>query len=366
MKNINRHMRSVSWLLLIACMCFSCGGNKEKHKMIEITWNNELSLPPCTGMTENKGLAGAFAGIIGGELVVTGGANFPDAYPWEGGHKTWWSTLYHIPVSKDTNPSSWVVKEDFLHRKLAYGVSVQLQDEILCIGGCDQDSCYADVFSIIKNKSGEVVYSDKVYPSLPVPLANAAGTIIGTKVFVAGGQEAIRGERSTKHFFYMDTKHPESGWISLPAWPGPSRAYAVCASQAGKFYLFSGRSFAPGEETIRHEDAYVYDPVAGSWEVLPGRYPVMAGTAIPFSSDKIVLLGGVPEILPSTSDHPGFSKEVLVFDIRDYSTVSAGKSPYPIPVTCHTLVKEGGFYIASGEIRPGVRTPSVLEGKWSK
>lgn len=66
---------------------------RKKEKRIEVQWENSLLLPGCAGMPENVGLAGAYSGIVEGKLLVLGGANFPDKYPWEGGTKTWWSTF---------------------------------------------------------------------------------------------------------------------------------------------------------------------------------------------------------------------------------------------------------------------------------
>lgn len=37
------------------------------------------------------------------------------------------------------------------------------------------------------------------YPSLPVPLANAAGAICDNCIYIAGGQESMVNERSTHH-----------------------------------------------------------------------------------------------------------------------------------------------------------------------
>ena len=79
-------------------------------------------------MPENVGLAGAYSGIVEGKLLVLGGANFPDKYPWEGGLKTWWATLY----SYNLDTEEWTVYDDFLDRPLAYGVSISLP-EGLCV-----------------------------------------------------------------------------------------------------------------------------------------------------------------------------------------------------------------------------------------
>ena len=58
---------------------------RKEEKRIEAQWENTLLLPGCAGMPENVGLAGAYSGIVEGKLLVLGGANFPDKYPWEGG-----------------------------------------------------------------------------------------------------------------------------------------------------------------------------------------------------------------------------------------------------------------------------------------
>ena len=342
----------------ITLIGMACSSEKEQ---VSIVWDNSLELPPCDGMEINKGLASAFAGVLDNELILVGGANFPHAYPWDGGTKVWWSTLYKANI-KDNESANWEVKENFLDKTLAYGVSIQLSDKIICIGGSDNEFCYADVFAIVKNENGEIVISEDSFPSLPVPLANAAGAIYGNKIFLAGGQETMLKEKSTNHFFCLDLSRMDQGWISLPSWQGPSRAYSVCQALNGKVFLFSGRSFGPEETTIMHDDAYAYDINLGTWEKLTGKYPVMAGSSVLLGEDKILLLGGVREILPTTPDHPGFSRKILVFNTVDYTLGEMGESPYPIPVTCHSVPAGNSFYIASGEVRPGVRTPNILKG----
>ena len=64
--------------------------SSEYPDMEKIEWSNTLALPEINGKA-NIGIAGAFSGFIGSNLLVGGGANFPDATPWNGGHKTWWN-----------------------------------------------------------------------------------------------------------------------------------------------------------------------------------------------------------------------------------------------------------------------------------
>ena len=139
--------------LIILFMNTSCLRKKEKR--IEVQWENSLLLPGCAGMPENVGLAGAYSGIVEGKLLVLGGANFPDKYPWEGGTKTWWSTLY----SYDLQTGKWTVYDDFLDRPLAYGVSISLPEGLLCIGGCDRTQCSDNVFLIKKEEDSFVIDS---------------------------------------------------------------------------------------------------------------------------------------------------------------------------------------------------------------
>lgn len=334
----------------------NCGCSCDKQ--LQIDWNNDLTLPPFGGMSPNVGLAGAFAGFAGEKLIVAGGANFPDGFPWTGGTKTWWAASYAL----DTTDGTWSVDGELFPQPMGYGTSVQLPDGVLCIGGCNAKGCYAGVSKIALNAQGAPEFIENIFPDLPVTLANSAGALLGDKIYLAGGQESMTGEESTNHFFVLDLREPTAGWKQLPSWPGPSRGYAVCAVQNGKFFLFSGRSYGPGQPTVMHRDGYCYDPESGTWSALDGDFPVMAGTATPWGDDKILFLGGVDEILPTTPDHPGFSRLVRALDVKTGEVSIVTESPYPIPVTTTTVRRGAKFYIASGEVRPGVRTPQILTG----
>lgn len=330
---------------------------RKDENTIQIQWENSIILPECTDMQKNVGLAGAYSGIVGGKLLVLGGANFPQKYPWEGGTKVWWSTLY----SYDLESQEWKVYDNFLQIPLAYGVSIQVPEGLLCVGGCNQAQCSDNVF-LIKEENHSFIIDSISYPSLPMPLANAAGAILDNKVYIAGGQETMINEKSTRHFYMLDLHQKEMGWQKMPDWSGSSRGYAVCAVQSGKFYLFSGRSYGPDEEMVVHTDGYAFEPKAGQWERIPGDFPVMAGTAIPYEKDNILFLGGVDKILPASPEHPGFSREVRVFNTKTKAMSSTFDCPYPIPVTTNVVNDTNAFYITSGEVQPGIRTPHILKG----
>lgn len=73
-----------------------------------------------------------------------------------------------------------------------------LPEGLLCIGGCDSERCYDDVF-LLTLKNGEVQISTD-WPTLPVPLANATGALLDNKIFIAGGQEQMVAAKATSHF----------------------------------------------------------------------------------------------------------------------------------------------------------------------
>ena len=95
---------------------------------------------------DQEGFAGMYAGVSHGVLIVAGGANFPDKKPWEGGVKKWYD---HIYMLKDNN-STWQICDGILPTSSAYGISVSYGDEVIIVGGSDENQHYSNVFSLLK------------------------------------------------------------------------------------------------------------------------------------------------------------------------------------------------------------------------
>lgn len=317
-----------------------------------IRWDTSLSLPQLDG-TPNIGIAGAFSGRIDGKLLIAGGANFPDRTPEANGEKRYHRDLYIYDASR-----GWQVIRDALPAPRAYGISVTLPEGVLCIGGCDASEC-TDQVSLLTLDGDRPRFTP--WPSLPRPLANAAGALVGHRIYVAGGIEQVGGgTAATRNFFMLDLHDRGRGWQELPLWPGPARAFAVAASQSDGFdncfYLFSGRDFSGDSAWTVHKDGYRYNPRLGSWERLEGEFPVMAGTAAPFGTNHILLIGG----------RNGTNSDDRM--LRLYHTITETLTEVPVsdeidlPVTTNVLPDDDCILITSGEIRPGVRTPVLLRG----
>lgn len=361
-------------------------------------WTEWSELPPAPGSNTQPGLAGAFSGITGSYLIVAGGANFPESPPWEGGTKTWWDHIYAVHL--DSIEAGWKVYPEALPHPVAYGVSISLPEGILCIGGCNSRSTYSDVF--LMRFSGSSFEYDQ-WPTLPVPLSNMTGCMVDDKIYIAGGQENMEVPSATRHFFMLDCNDASTGWKALEPWPGPPRAFAVSAAQSDGFdncfYLFSGRNYGPGMDLEVLTDGYEYNPRLNEWQKLAHpdgpQFPVMAGLAVPTGANHIVFFGGVESTIPmkeqqlkkklqilkegpeisGTADsirsieaairslleeHPGFSREIRFYHTITNTLVTHSCSPFPIPVTTNLLRDDDRYYITSGELRPGIRTPKIL------
>lgn len=99
------------------------------------------------------------------------------------------------------------------------------------------------------------------------------GLFVIIAFILLGGQESMVNERSTHHFYMLDLHHKEQGWQVMPGWDGPSLSYAVGVAQRGRFYLFSGRSYAPDELMTEYTEGYVFEPGTGKWNKMTGSFP---------------------------------------------------------------------------------------------
>ena len=114
-------------------------------------------------------VAGAFAGIANGSLIVAGGANFPDGYPWDGGIKAWHDSIFVL----DKPDGEWEKSDIKLPRPIAYGVSIPNGDSCYFIGGQDGNKSYAGTIGV--GFFGEPLLADGYLPDLPTPTSMACG-----------------------------------------------------------------------------------------------------------------------------------------------------------------------------------------------
>ncbi len=314
-------------------------------------WKQLPSLP------DKEGFAGPFAGVSNDALLVAGGANFPDKKPWDGGKKIWYDSVFVLE-----KPDGEWKNAGKLPRPLGYGVSVTHGDSVVCVGGSDADRHYADAFRL-DWKTGKLVTTK--LPSLPKPLANACGALVGDNLYVAGGQEKPDSKDTAKTAWRLDLSAKEPKWRQIDACPGSGRMLAVAAGFDGAFWIVGGVDLVVGKgEKIERrylKDAYRYDPDKGWKRVADLPYPVVAAPSpAPADASGFYILGGDDgsQVGVDPEKHRGFGKKVLRYDMKSNKWVEAGEVSAP-RVTVPCVMWNRTWVVPSGEMRPGVRSPEV-------
>lgn len=357
-------------------------------------------LPPNAGMISQPGLAGPYTGTDDDVLIVAGGANFPEKLPWEGGAKVYYDEIF-VLSRNDDGTLAWRRMPEKIPFRAAYGGAVETAGGLLCFGGNTDNDCISQSWYIdYLPESGKIQV--KPGPELPVPLTTFAYAKVDGYVYVAGGITEPGGA-SGMHFFrleLMDAPAEMKDWQALPSWQGKPRAFAVGAGQSNGafncFYLFSGRNVLPGADPEILYDAHVYDPFSEAWQIISlgnrQEFPFMAGTAFPLGAATIVFpsganghlmqkqvaldnqiaslqkVSGKEELLDSLqnarvhhlNNHPGFGNRLMAFNTLTHEVYELGNLPQTGQVTTRAVPFGEQYVIPSGEIRPGVRTPTGI------
>ena len=370
------------------------------------------------------GVAGPFVGVHNDALIIAGGANFPDGVPWRktanGGNsaKVYYDTIH--TVTRDGDSYSIAEAKAKLPRALGYGVSVSMADGVLCIGGEWREGgvAYRSARVFRLGLVGGEVTVDENFPLLPVGTTAAAGALVGTTVYVAGGDS---GEGATKNFWALDLAKRGSGdfgWAALPPWDGHARTHLLATAQndgvTDCLYIFSGRMKDAGGRWLMLSDAHKFNPKSGEWEKISDIQPsgdaqprcVMAGTVAPIGANQLfvfggangkrfVTLAGLSEQIAAAAaagnkaaaatltaeqqkiqdSHIGFSRDVLLYNtvtdrwtrytefMEDSRRATSLGATERVAIGSHvttTAVSWGGsIIIPSGESSPGIRTPNI-------
>ncbi|MEN7550707.1 sodium/solute symporter [Rapidithrix thailandica] len=385
--------------LIVFCLLLASVSCKPKVQKVQqqefFTWEEVEQLPAAPGETRQFGLAGMFAGVHKGALILAGGANFPGGKPWEGGQKKWWDDIYVL--EKDGENYQWYTARHFkLPLPLAYGVSVATEQGLWCIGGNNREGAQSDVFLLQWDPVAKTV-SVQTQTSLPYPLANASGGIIGETIFLAGGES---DKSVSSRFLSLNLSQSQKVWKELLSWPGEARSHALGLVQSNGenscFYLLGGRQLQSNGISKVYADAFCYDPSNVKWTQVASltddagqAVPFSAATGVAFGAGSLVITGGSEEkmhnqleqygILISQAEgdakdrliherdlilnnHPGFSKKMYAYHTVTDTWEYLNDFPEESLVTTPSLVWENEILIPSGEIAPGIRTPAIIRG----
>ncbi|MEZ6036953.1 MAG: sodium/solute symporter [Planctomycetota bacterium] len=316
-------------------------------------------LPP---VPDAQGFGGAFVGVHLDRLIVAGGANFPDAPPWQGGTKVWYDSVFVL----ERGAAAWQDAGSLPQRR-AYGAAVSVSGGVALLGGNDERASTDECLLLTFDPATSRARTTRL-PSLPSPTAFPAAAAHGDVVWLAAGGDGSAPDALTHAFWSLDLGAAEPRWIERAPWPGPARHKAVAAVQSDGqrpgFFLFSGevpRRAADG--TLAYDylrDAYRYDLVGHRWTRLGDLpVPVAAACALPVGqSHVLVFSGSTGEHVLAPDPRPEFPRACRAYHtITDTWTEASGM---PQGVVTTGAVRFGDeLVIASGEVRPGVRTTAV-------
>lgn len=363
---------------------------------IHLYWDRLSSLPSINDKP-SPGVAGAFSGISNNQLMIAGGANFPDKPAAENGIKKYWNSIQVMALSNGRS-GQWLKTVFHLPYPVAYGASLTLSRGIVCIGGKNDHGYISSVLLLQWNELAQQIGIDHL-PGLPQPLASMAAACIGSTIYVAGGENK-QGKQDCFYRIDLGSRHPS--WETLPSLPDGGLSDAVLVSQSNGshscIYLLGGRTAEKKGSTIFYNSIYVFDPINLSWSQRQGimnvnHQPVglAAGTGVAIGDRYILLIGGDDGRLfnelalykrnqaTALDDmqkqswqqrydslfihHPGFNRVVYLYNTLTDTWTAAGSLPFPAQVTTNLISYKGKIIIPCGEIRPGVRTPDIMSAR---
>ncbi len=341
---------------------------------IQIEWSQ---LPP---LPDPLGFAGPFVGVAGDALIVAGGANFPKAAPWDGGSKVWHDRVFVLP-----DPDGKWIDAGRLPRPLAYGVAVSCRERMVLIGGGDATR-HSTAVTELRWDGQKLSFAE--LPSLPKPCAFMTGVLHGDSIFIAGGIEAPDSAEASTSLWSLDlaAEPAMQEWKTLPPLK-TGRILAQSAVVGGQILVAGGADlFRDRDGKVQREflkDAWLFDTGQKRWSRvadLPRSIVAAPSPGISAGPSTAIFLSGDDGRFFGQDlkyQHPGFPAETFAYDVRTDRWSQATPFPKAIPqntgsrhnlgawppVTTGVVRWRDRFVIASGEIRPAVRSPNVYSAR---
>ncbi|HEN3655929.1 TPA: N-acetylneuraminate epimerase [Yersinia enterocolitica] len=224
------------------------------------------------------------------------------------------------------------------------------------------------------------------YPDVPVPFKYGTGTRINNNLYIGLGS-------ADQSWYRLDTDKASDGWQKIADFPGLPREQAVTLALDGKLYVFGGvgKNSASDTQVRALDDVYQYDPQTNQWQRLATRAPrgLVGTAATSLNGSQALLLGGVnkaifdgyfADVASAGSDetlksavinayfdqNPAdyfYNRDVLVYDPAKNQWKSGGQTPFLGTAGSAIATINGNLILINGEIKPGLRTTAVWQGK---
>ncbi len=352
----------------------------------------KLGTIPSSGVVEQLGMAGPCASILDDKLIIIGGSNFPEEYPWNNGKKKILNEI-HIGNLNVNNTIDWIDKNNYTFPVAIYnGISVSTNTSMFVLGGVTSTGINKIVYRLrFGDQNTLQIDSVSMLPNHFIPIT---GGLIGKTFLIVGYCES--GNLTYKFDIEKEV------WEESKGLPGEIRSESIVSAIVGlagneKLYLFGGRHINGSKLSI-YDDCWSFSPRQNAWEYL-GKMKLnekeslilMAAPIIRLNETKLVFFGGDNaksfkrrfelelriKVAPNKEkeqlqlklrkefvSHHGFSPTIIEFDTQKKTWKKAGKvSNYLLPVCTSALWWKDKIVIPTGEIKPGIRSNLILEMK---
>lgn len=354
-----------------------------------INWEGAAHLPRNLATSKYKGLAGAISGTSNGVLVVAGGNNFPELMPWLGGKKVYYNDVFIY--KNDPDKSLTLLKERFkLPYNLAYAAVCSTGKGIIAVGGENEQGLSKRGLLLTWLKE-EGILKTTFLPELPFAVTNAALTSVGNIIYLAGGEDE---HGAIDQLLSLNLNRLNDGWTVQVKLPQPVSHTVLVSNGTNMLYLVGGRKRNEGSTSTLYQTVDAFHIPSHSWiskRPLPDALSAASGIfyegqILLFSGDQGKTFNQTEGLIAAISQeanpekkeklnqqkvrlqnaHPGFSRQVLVYDILSDEWKSL-KTKLPVgPVTTNAVRMGEEVILAGGEIKAGVRTDEILIGKIKK
>lgn len=357
-----------------------------QHVIAQLHFNTHIKTVVAAELP-NIGVAGPVTGILNNQLVVAGGANFPDAMPWKGGAKKYHDRIFIYQPSG--SKLTLLKKQANLPVPIAYAAICNTPDGMLYAGGENAEGISNKTWLVQWDKIKQSIVV-KAYPDLPIALTNASAVFVNNRVYLVGGETA---NATSSALYFLDLLNIEKGWQGLCNLPQPLSHLVLTIinkENTSSLYVMGGRQKNPDGISSFSNKTYRYNIKNDSWETMEDMpYALSAGTGVCWNNNQIIIFGGdrgivfnqVEQLLVAIANetntekkqalinqknqlqemHPGFSKTILAYAVDSNKWSSIGELTQATPVTTTAFFWNSAVFIPSGEIKAGIRSNKILQ-----
>lgn len=373
---------------------------KSYSQPLSIEWRTDLpAIPAPSENSASLGVAGAYSGVLNDVqgrkiLILAGGANFSkksllaSIEDNEPPQKIYHRTLFAL-TPRVNDSYQWQRLPLHLPLGRAYGVSFNTDAGVLFMGGEEQAAngqvSSVDSVSLLSAATGTFALTELA--NAPVSFSKSSAVMHQGKIYIIGGRQ--NGQPSNGVYIY-DIKLNQ--WSRGLDYPGGARTNSIATVLKDTLYLFSGAMVAAGHLTLQ-TNGYKLSLVEDNaqWQLMAdvkvgGNPPIglLGAAAINVDEERTLFVGGynknvfdkwlatIKQVAGTASERDAklrffsqspaqfkWNQQALIFDASTQQWSSLGETPFK--ANCGAAIERlnNNIVLLSGEIMPGIRTPSV-------